>query len=166
MKTKSSFGEDVSSEPETIISSSANYIKENLNFGISENSNIKKQIKTIERNFEIFITEKYSKNKNSKIKINEINNNQSAFNSNNNSLFINSPNYSEKFSEFSENNYKNFFVCKKFLGEIFNINPAFKRVSEKMLMEIENNYAEIFSKFKQLNEKLSYAYIYRESKNN
>jgi len=167
IKTKSSFGEDASSEPETIMSSSANYIKENLAIGAFESANIKKQLKTIKRNFEIFLSEKYLKNKKSKIRINRnsyYNNNFAYANCENELLTMSSPNNSENFSEFSENNYRNFFVLKKFLGEVINMNPTVKNLSENIFMELENNYVDIFSKFLELNEKLNIADLYQESK--
>jgi hypothetical protein len=164
IKTKSSFGEDASSEPETIMSSSANYIKENLAIGAHESANIKKQLKTIKRNFEIFLSEKYLKNKKSKIRINRnsnYNNNFAYAKCETEHLTMSN---SENFSEFSENNYRNFFVLKKFLGEVINMNPTVKNLSENIFIELENNYVDIFSKFLELNEKLNIADLYQESK--
>lgn len=172
MKTKSSFGEDGSSEPETIISSSGNCIKENLSSGMPEyNLDIQKQLKTIQRNFEIFVSEKYIKNNKSNIKMNS-NRNVNTFCQNcsdsyskrdNDFLLINSPNNNEKICEFGENNYRNFFTSKKFLAEVMNLNPVSKNLSDKILSEMENNYSELYSRFYEVIDQLNVAEIYQES---
>lgn len=153
-KTKSSFiDQDESSAPETIISNSVNFIKENLSSNItSVDENLKMQIKTLQRNLEIYLSEKNFRNKNSHL------------NSKNNvdDLIIPSLD-SEKFKEFIQLNFQRFNNCKSFFIEYINLNSMGKVFLQKIFNEFENNYIEMHSKFKDLNERLNIAELYSES---
>jgi len=159
-KTKNSFvDQDISSAPETIISNSVNFIKENLNSNLtSADENLNMQIKVLQRNLEIYLSEKNFKNKNSYFKLkNNIDDYKRE-----NDLIIPSLE-SEKFKEFIELNIQRFNNCKSFLIEFMNLNSTWKAFLEIILNEFENNHIEMHSKFIDLNEKLNVAELYSES---
>ncbi len=141
-----------------------NNVKENLTYCQQNNDNLKKQIKTIQRNFEIYLSEKFNKNLKCKIKNNHNIYNNMNLNKIDNDSINTSTNQIENFIEFIQINNNNFNSCKKFFNEINDLNPISKNLNQIILSEIEYNYIELHSKLLELNQKLNLAELYHESK--
>lgn len=149
---------DILSDPETVVSQSINFTNENFTNGDEEK--IRRKLKTIQMNFENFIFEKNIKIKNQKSISNKYSNlNKSSMN------YSVLSNNSEKFNELSEINFFNFSTCKKFLNEVISLFPEGKNLFEKILIQMDNEYMNIYTKFSELMEKLNLAQVYNESRN-